>query len=197
MQCPKCQRENFEADKPCPQCGFQGDADRLAELGHLQWLLKQMDQWEKSHIGAVPVSKLKEIYTARLKETKVALGLRLPSFTPKEAEKAWTELARLESLFEKVDEWRNAGYFKVKTESLDPVKTQRAHADELRQRLEEYQRPELPQTDEDRLKTVSFLLDQIDLLAAREWFKSKKAIEKVVAPITAVMIEVMSDNESE
>jgi len=167
MQCPKCQREDFETDKPCPQCGFSGDANRLDELGH------------------------------HLKDTQVALGSRRPPFTSEEAEKAWIELARLETLFEKVDEWRNAGYFKMKMESLDPVKTQRTYADELRQRLEEYQRPELPQTDQDRLKTVSFLLDQIDLLAARQWFKSKKAIEKVVAPITAVMIDVMSGNESE
>jgi hypothetical protein len=156
MQCPKCQRENFETDKPCPQCGFQGDANRLDEP-----------------------------------------GLRLPSFTPEEVEKAWIELAHLETFFEKVDEWRNAGYFKKEKKSLDPVKTQRAHADELRQRLEEYQRPELPQTDLDRLKTVDFLLDNIDLLASRQWFKSKKEIEKVVAPIIAMMVDAISDNESE
>ena len=156
MQCPKCQRENFEADKPCPQCGFQGDANRLDDL-----------------------------------------GLRLPSFTPEEAEKAWIELAHLETLFEKVDEWRKAGYFKIKTESLDPVKRQRAHADELRQRLEEYQRPELPQTDLDRLKKLNFLLDTVDLLASREWFKSKRAIEKVIAPIMAMMVDVISNNEPE
>jgi hypothetical protein len=156
MQCPKCQRENFEIDRPCPQCGFQGEADRLDEL-----------------------------------------GLHLPAFTPEEAEKAWIELAHLETLFEKVDEWRNAGYFKKEMKSLDPVKTQRAHADELRQRLKEYQHPELPQTDLDRLKTVNFLLDNIDLLASRQWFKSKKEIEKVVALIMAMMVDAISDNESE
>jgi hypothetical protein len=156
MQCPKCQRENFEADKPCPQCGFQGDANRLDDL-----------------------------------------GLRLPSFTPEEAEKAWIELAHLETLFEKVDEWRNAGYFNKEMKSFDPVKTQRAYADELRQRLGEYQHPELPQTEQDRLKTVSFLLDNIDLLASRQWFKSKKEIEKVVAPIIAMMVDSILDNESE
>jgi hypothetical protein len=160
MQCPKCQRENFEIDKPCLQCGFQGDAKHL-------------------------------------KDTQDALRLRLPSYTPEEAENAWIELAYLETLFEKVDEWRNAGYFKIEMEALDPVKTQRAHADELRQRLEEYQRPELPQTDRDRLKLVDFLLDTIDLLASRQWFKSKKEIEKVVAPIMVMMLDAISDNESE
>ena len=137
MQCPKCQRENFEIDKPCPHCGFQGDANRPGEP-----------------------------------------GLRLSSFTPEEAEKAWIELANLEMLFEKVDEWRNAGYFKKEMESLDPIKTQRARADELRQRLAGYQPPELTQTGQDRLKTVDFLLDNIDLIASRQWFKSKKEIEK-------------------
>jgi hypothetical protein len=156
MQCPKCQSENFETDKPCPQCGFQGDANRLDEL-----------------------------------------GLSLPSFTPEEAENAWIELAHLETLFQKVDEWRNAGYFKKEMEALDPVKMQRVHADELRQRLEEYPRPEPPQTDQDLLKTVNFLLDNIDLLASRQWFKSKKEIEKVVAPITAMMMDTISGNEPE
>jgi hypothetical protein len=153
MQCPKCHRESFKIDKPCPQCGFQSE--------------------------------------------QVALGVRLPSFTSEEAEKAWSELARLEMLFEKVDGWRNEGYFKKEMESLDPVETQRAHADELRQRLEEYPRPELPQTDLDRLKTVNFLLDNIDLLASRQWFKSKKEIEKVVATIMAMMVDAILDNDSE
>src|SRR6185503_20572240 len=100
MLCPKCQSENFETDKPCPQCGFQGDVNRLDELGHLQWLMREMDKWEKLNIDTAPASKLKEIYTSHLKDTQVALGLRLPSFTPEQAEKAWVELAHLETLFE-------------------------------------------------------------------------------------------------
>ena len=150
MQCPNCHRENFEIDKPCPLCGFQGDTNKLDEPGS-----------------------------------------RLPSFTPEEAEKAWIELAQLEILFEKVDEWRNAGYFKTEVQSIDPVRKQRAHADELRQRLEKYQRPELPQTDQEKLKTVDFLLDNIDLIASRQWFKSKKEIEKVLAPIIVMMLDAI------
>ena len=156
MQCPKCQTENFETDKPCSQCGFEGDANRLDELGS-----------------------------------------RPPSFTPEEAEKAWIELAHLEMLFEKVDEWRSAGYFKKEMKSLDPVRMQRARADELRQRLEEYQHPELLQTEQDKLKMVNFLLDNIDLLASRQWFKSKKEIEKAVTPIIVMLADAISDNESE
>jgi hypothetical protein len=149
MQCPKCQRENFETNKPCPQCGFQGEVQSASSL------------------------------------------------TPEEVENAWIKLAHLKTLFEKVDEWRKAGYFKKEMASLDPVKMQRDYADELRQRLEEYQRPELPQTDVDRLKTVNFLLDNIDLLASRQWFKSKKEIEKVFASVMAMMVDAISDHESE
>jgi hypothetical protein len=196
MQCPKCQSENFETDTPCPQCGFQGDAHRLSELGHLHWLLKQMADWENLDLDAVSLSKLKEIYTSRLKDTRFALGLPLPAFTPEEAEKAWVELAHLETLFKKVEEWHNAGYFK-KAEGPDPLKRQRAYADELRQRLEEHPRPELPQTDLDRLKMASFLLDNIDLLASRQFFKSRKEIEKIVTPIIAMMVGAVSDDESE
>jgi hypothetical protein len=123
-------------------------------------------------------------------------GLRQTTLTPEEAEKVQIELANLETLFEKVEEWRKAGYFKPDKESLDPVKTQRTRADELRRQLEEYQGPKLLQTDPDRLNTVSFLLDNIDLLASREWFK-KKAIAKAVAPIMEIMMDVFSDDEFE
>jgi hypothetical protein len=125
-------------------------------------------------------------------------GSPLPAFTPEEAEKAWVELAQLEMLFEKVDEWRNAGYFKKEMEALDPIVRQRVHADELRQRLGEYPPPVITQTNQDRLKTVSFLLDNIDLIASRQWFKSKQEIEKVVMPVMAAMVEIiqsMSLNE--
>jgi hypothetical protein len=117
--------------------------------------------------------------------------------TDEDVEKAWIELAQLDMLFKKVDEWRSAGYFKTEMESLDPVRTQRAHADELRQRLEEYQRPEVPPTEQDKLKMVDFLLDNIDLLASRQWFKSKKELEKVVVPVVVMMLDAISGNESE
>jgi hypothetical protein len=200
MQCPKCQRENFEIEKPCAYCGFQGDSNRLAELGYLQRLLNEMNEWETLDIDAASLFKLKEFYTSHLKDMQVLLGLRQPSFTSEEvetAEKVWIELAHLETLFEKVEEWRGGGYFKMEMDGQDPVKMQRAHADALRQRLEGHQRLELSQTDQDRLKTVSFLLDQIDLLASRGWFKSKREIEKAVAPIMAVMIDVMSEDQGE
>jgi hypothetical protein len=151
MQCPKCQKENFEIGQPCPYCGFQGEVYQL----------------DKS------------------------------PFTPEEAEKAWLELAYLETLFKKVDEWRDAGYFKKEMELLDPVRTQRARADELCQRLEGYECPELPQSDLDRLKLVDFLLDNIDLLASRQWFKSKREMEKVIAPIKALLVDIISGNEPE
>jgi hypothetical protein len=154
-----------------------------------------MNKWEALNIDTEAVARLKEIHASRLKETQVALGLRLPSFSAEEAENAWIELTHLEMLFEMVEEWRTAGYFNEEMKSRDPVKTHRVRADELRKRLEEYPRLEPPQTDP--LKTVSFLLDQVDLLASREWFKSKKAIEKVVAPIMAMMADAFSGSEPE
>jgi hypothetical protein len=197
MQCPKCQREKFEIEKPCAGCGFRGNGKRLEELSHLEWLLGQMEEWETFDLEPASVSKLREIHTSRLRDTQVELGLRLPAFTPEKVERAWAELAHLEALFEKVEEWRTAGYFNLEMGSADPVRSQRAHADALRQRLEDYPRPSSPQTGPDQLKTVSFLLDQIDLLASRQWFKSKKEIEKAIAPIMAVMLEVMSDHDVE
>ncbi len=183
MQCPKCQTEKAN---PYPQCDCEANANRLDEVSHLQWPLNQLDEWKKFNIDAASAS-----------DAQVAFGLSLPSFTPEEAEKAWIELTNHEMLFKKVDEWRKAGYFKIEMESLDPVRKQRAHADELRQQLEDYERPELLQTDQERLKTVDFLLDSIDLLASRQWFRSKNAIEKVVVPIMAMMLDVITDSLSE
>jgi hypothetical protein len=40
-------------------------------------------------------------------------------------------------------------------------------------------------------------MDQIDLLASRGWFRSKNDMEKAVAPIMAVMLEIMSAHASE
>jgi hypothetical protein len=200
MQCPKCERENFDREKSCAECGFRGDVSKLDELSHLQWMTGQIDRWETLDLDASSVSKLREIYNAYLKDMEISLGLRQPSFAFDEVEKvqnAWVELAHLETLFDKVEEWRAAGYFKVEMDGQDPVRMQRAHAGTLRQRLEEYQRPVPPQTEQYKLKMVSFLLDQIDLLASRGWFKSKREIEKAVVPIMAVMIDVMSGHEGE
>lgn len=183
MFCPKCQSGNFETNKPCPNCGFQGDEARLTKLDHFQWLLSEMDGWKQLNVGAGFISLLKEHYSARLKEEQITLGLRLRSFTPKEAEKAGPELADLEILFNKVDQWRDAGYFIL--DARDPVKTQRAHAEELRQRLEGHQNPNLLQTDQARLKTINFLLDNIELLNSKQWFKSNNEREKAATPLKA------------
>jgi len=196
MRCPKCNKENFEIGKSCSHCGFQGGTNRGDKLGGLQWSVKQVDEWESFNIGVVPVSDPEKTQLPHLMDAQVALGFRLPPFTPEEAKKAWVELSHLEVLFEKVDEWRKAGYFKAEMQSVDLVRKQRAHADEIRQRLEGYQRPELHQTDQDRLKLVDFLLDNIDLLASRQWFRSKKEIEKVIMPVMAMMLDAISDSLS-
>ncbi|MBI5950849.1 MAG: hypothetical protein HY865_04270 [Chloroflexi bacterium] len=188
MRCPKCQSGNFETNKPCPQCGFQGEAARLEELGHLQWLLNQMEGWTELNVEATSLFNLKKIYSTRLKTALIDLGLRPRSFTPFEAEHAWVKLVHLEALFEKVTEWSNAGYFVL--DLRDPVVTQRAHAEELRQRLEDYQRPDLLQTDQTRLDTLNFLLDNIDILKSRRWFKSKVEADQAAAPLKAERQEI-------
>ena len=164
-----CRSENFELDRPCPDCGYRGEASPLDRLGSI--------------LEDVPVPTPDRP--------------RLPSLTGEEAEKAWLELARLEMLLEKVDLWREAGYFKKEVESLDPVKGHRAQAEELRMRLEQAPRPEAPQTDTDQIKTLGFLMDQVDLIASRGWFKSKREIKKAVMPILAMMLDVISGDAPE
>ncbi len=183
MRCPKCQRENFETNKSCPNCGFQGNAARLEELGHLQWLLKELNDWGKFDTAVGSIANLKEFYSDRLKQAEIELGLRSQPFTAKEADKFWPVLARLELLFDKVDEWNKADYLILSMH--DPLQTQRAHAQDLIQRLEGYLRPNIGQTDHTRLDTLNFLLDNIDLLGSKQWFRSKDAREKAAAPLRA------------
>ena len=175
MQCPSCQAENFELNKPCPQCGYRGNVNAF---GGLRSLLDDIPP-------SIPI------------RTRGTLGPHPPSFTADEVEGAWAELIRLETLFEKVDQWRAAGYFKREMEALDPVSAQRAYAEELRRRLDGVPRPESPETDQDQLRTLGFLMDKVDLIASRGWFKSKKAIEKAVVPIFAMMLDVISGNAPE
>ena len=110
MQCPSCRSENFEISKPCPQCGYRGKAN--------------------APVGLRPL----------LEDIPPSIPIRTrgpaPSLTADEADGAWVELARLEILFEKVEQWRAAGYFKKEMQALDPVRAQRAYAEELRQRLD-------------------------------------------------------------
>jgi len=93
-------------------------------------------------------SLMEEIPPSIPMDTRGALESHLPPFTAEEAEKAWNELTRLETLFEKVDQWREAGYFKKEMEALDPMRAQRAYAEELRQRLDGVPRPESTRTDQ-------------------------------------------------
>jgi hypothetical protein len=162
-------------NKPCPQCGYQGNVNASAGL---RSLLEDIPP-------SIPI------------RARGALGSPPPSFTAEETEGAWAELTRLEMLLEKVDLWRAAGYFKREMEALDPVSMQRAYAEELRQRLDGVPRPGSPRTDQDQLKTLGFLMDKADLIASRGWFKSKKAIEKAVVPILAMMLDVIAGNATE
>ncbi|MCC6261469.1 MAG: hypothetical protein IT311_11460 [Anaerolineales bacterium] len=194
MNCPKCQNENFQIEKPCAECGFQGDTQTLMELQHLDWLLKQMESWEELHLDTAAIAELKKLYKTRFRNALVSLGLRLPPLTPAEAEKAWVELSHLEALFEKATEWQTAGYLNPEMAGQDPFKSQRAYAAELRERLEEHPHPDLASSDQSRLKTISFLLDYVDLLASREWFKSKADLEQAIAPLMKELVGITTDN---
>jgi hypothetical protein len=181
MRCPKCEWENFETNRLCARCGFQGNAARLEELGHLQWMLKELNEWEKFDTAVGLISNLKEFYSDRLKQTQIDLGLRSQPFTALEAAKSWPALTRLELLFDKVDEWSKAGY--LISSVHDPLQTQRAHAQDLLQRLEGHPRPNVLETDHARLDVINFLLDNIDLLHSKQWFRSKDAREMAAAPL--------------
>ncbi len=178
MLCPRCRYPEFVSN--CPRCGFHGDTARIEELSRLDWLLGEMDAWVEQGILKNFPKRLQQYYLARRQETRTDLGLTYPSFTPAEAEQAWTELRHHELLFDELEKWRAAGFIKS---GLLP--TYYARLLELQARLAGYSRPQTETSPSARLEEIAFLREAIQRLMQRDDFISVEARGKVVNPLIA------------
>jgi len=109
MHCPSCDRAQYSSTEPCPDCGVSGDPALIEELSHLDWVLDEIDTWAVQGLRDTVRERLWKRYADRQRELEVALGLRLPLFSEKEARQAWPQLFQLEALRSRVIRWLQKG----------------------------------------------------------------------------------------
>jgi len=180
MECPRCKQAELSLDRECPQCGFHGDVALLEELSHIDWLLNDLSKWKGLGISSTLISQIKVYYSNRRKKLEIDLGLRPPPLTPTEAQAAWHEFLQHIALFERIRIWVESG--QARDVAL-PAYTKRA--DELRRRLEGYTRPKYPQTRQERLDVVKFILNALPALKEAEAFKFEETEQKISAALLA------------
>lgn len=184
MHCPKCDSPEYEIPAPCPNCGFKAAPAQLEELAHLNWLLNQIDTWDALGINQTGRQRLQQAYTTRKQELEVAIGLRLPPFTPQEAREAWPDLIHREILLEKVGNWLAQGLVHPAATQL-MVDQARRQMDELQEQLAGHKRPPYPHTPAEHLDALNFLLEAVNYLQQNRSFTSAAAQEQIQAPLLA------------
>lgn len=178
MQCPRCNYPDFVATGTCPRCAFQGDRGQIEELSRLEWLLGEMDTWVDSGILKSAPKRLQKYYISRRQNIQVALGLYFPPFKLSEARQAQAECRRYELLFKEIEKWQAAGH--IKRGSLP---TYYARLVELRARLTAYRGPDYPETDQERLEHVDFLLEAVQQLEAQDEFPTADDRSSIATPL--------------
>ena len=116
MRCVKCDEPIRSLDEPCPHCQFRGDPALIEELGHIKWLLGQIDSLNK--IG-IPNVRLAQFYRARQQELEIQLGLRLPALTPDQVRQTQAALVQREAILRKIDEWLAVGL--INRDAIQPI----------------------------------------------------------------------------
>src|SRR6185503_12779465 len=153
MQCPRCNHPGFIATGTCPRCGFHGDHDQIEQLSRLEWLLGEMDTWVDSGILQNVPKRLQNYYISLRQKVQTALGLYFSPFQEEEARQAWNELRRHEMLFQEIERWLAAGHIQ-----RGYLPSYYARLIELRARMAGYRGSEFPESDQERLEDVDFLL---------------------------------------
>ncbi len=163
MHCPRCGQEEFSPDTACSRCGFAGPAAQVEEIGHVAYLLGEMESWRG--LEPATLGQIQGRYRRRRKELEVSLGLRPPPPSAEEAHKLRWQLYCLQQLQAHVDDWlakgcltrRVAGHLRT---------TAAAEADPLRQRLADAPTEETSTFDSptERLALVGYMIETLNRL---------------------------------
>lgn len=181
MNCPKCQHTGFQPASPCASCQFQGDAARIEELLHINWLLGEIESWNTAPLLRAAQAAIRKIYSARQRNLQIVLGLRQPPFSDKQAIHAWAELFQHESLLQRLEQWIASG--KLSAQSAEPLQTRhRGRAAELLERLEGRTRPNFP-SGEEYLEVVNFIRHAAERLAIENAFAIPETGLKLLADL--------------
>ncbi len=181
MRCVKCDEPISRLDEPCPHCQFHGDPAPVEELSHVNWLLGQIDAWNK--IG-IPTVRLAQFYRARRRELEIQLGLRAPALTPEQVREMSAALVQRNALLGRLDVWW-ADDLLNRDALASILAATRAQIRDLTRHLENYTRAPYPRTDADRLQIVEFLLAAAQTIGERGIFVSTDAQDRARAALLA------------
>jgi hypothetical protein len=126
MRCPKCSQEGFQPYATCPRCGFSGAPGPVEELGHVAYLLGEIDTWHE--VESMARNQLRERYLGRRERLETGLGLRPPldsaelvaGLSAEEARRLQWEVYCLGQLQAEVARWQERGW--VHAESAERLR---------------------------------------------------------------------------
>ncbi|MBE7552137.1 MAG: hypothetical protein HS126_13795 [Anaerolineales bacterium] len=189
MRCPNCDQPTYSPSEPCPICHFSGNPALIEELSHVDWLLTELNTWPALGVRHQDRNLMQQKYAARQHELEISLGLRLPPFTPAEAQAAWPQLFQREALLQNLSQWLAAGLVNpTLTQSIVDQTT--GQVNDLLEQLEGHPRPAYPQTNADRLDMTNFLLEAVEHLRQNQSFSSPAAEAQILTPLVSKKEEV-------
>jgi len=96
MNCPRCSYDRFQIDAPCPECGFQADVNKLENLGHIVYLLGEIESWQELPTNLRASIQAK--YQLQQRRLERELKLRPAILSQPEAQAARLELTKRQYL---------------------------------------------------------------------------------------------------
>jgi hypothetical protein len=92
----------------CAHCQFSGTPHQVEELGHVAYLLGEMEAWVK--VGPNTRKWIRTRYLQRREELEIELGLRPPPLTAEAIRELQWELVCLAEFLQEIDHWSEAGW---------------------------------------------------------------------------------------
>jgi len=183
LKCPRCGCEEFVPLDPCPDYSFSGPLSQLEELGHIQYLVKELAQWQE--LAQTARDRLRARYLRQQRRLEVELGLRPPPLSQEEARDAVREILRLQMLLHlSIDQWRVSGWIKPDADEALATRTHERIA-ELRTRLSDPDTPQVPMTvrPHERVAMLKNLRGEIERLHQENGYVNEEAYQAAIASL--------------
>jgi hypothetical protein len=180
MRCPRCNAEGLDPYGTCAKCQFSGLPHQVEELGHIAFLLGELETWRE--IGSLARNSLREHYSSRREELEISLRLRAAPLTAKEARELQWELLRLDRFQVQVRRWSGQGW--IRHDSADRLRQgTMKRVETLRDRLKDA--PPAPSFDsvQDRLKLLRYLEETLSHPRLRGHFVNDEAHAAALADL--------------
>jgi len=148
---------------------------------HVNWLLGEIETWNSEPMLRAAQDAIRKIYTPRQRKLQIALELRQPPFSDKEAALAWAELYQHESLLQRLEQWIASGTLSAQSAAALQIRL-RDRVDEYLERLEGRTRPDFP-SGEEHLKVVNFICNAAEWLVEENAFSTPEIGLKLLADL--------------